>query len=112
MKTAKITVAVLLTLGLSTSAMAGMGKCGGSSMMGQGKMSGDFATQKAMMQKHLTEMKSCVDAAESSEALQQCRQKMMEKSGMMQKQEMMEKKQQMMQKGKSMKCGAGKCGGS
>ncbi len=105
MKTLKTTAAVLLATVLSTGAYAG-------GMMGQGKMQGDFATQKAMMQKHLGEMTSCVDAATTTEALQQCRQKMMEKSGMMQKQEMMQKKQQIMPKGNSMKCGAGKCGGN
>lgn len=99
MKTLKTTAAVLLVTVLSTGTYAG-------GMMGQGMMQGDFATQKAMMQKHLSEMTSCVDAATTTEALQQCRQKMMEISGMMQK------KQQMMQKGNSMKCGAGKCGGN
>jgi hypothetical protein len=65
-----------------------------------------------MMQKHLSDMSSCVDAAKTTEELQQCRQEMMQKNGMMQKQDMMEKKQQMMQKGNPMKCGTGKCGGN
>lgn len=101
MKTTKIATA-LLVLGLTTTAFAGMGKCGTGKCGGgmqQPRMKGDFATHKAMMLKRLDKMRACVEAANSDEDLRACRQKMMQKM------------KEMRAKKAAMKCGMGKCGG-
>ena len=98
-----IAAAVVLLMGLSGAAFAGMGgmKCGA----GMAGMKGDFASQKAMMLKHLDEMEKCVENAKNQADLKTCRMQMMNR-----RKAMMSTATPTGATAKKMQCGAGKCG--
>jgi hypothetical protein len=98
MKLSTLAVGTLLLLSLSTTAYA---KCGGGGM--ENSMQGDFQTQKSMMLKNLTQMRSCVETAKTKADLKDCRMQMMQKRKMM-------LNKGTAAPGKSMQCGTGKCG--
>ena len=90
MKKLNLTLSTLLVIGLSGLAYGEMGKCSGmqnSNMKNKSEMmmGKDFSTQKAMMQDHMNKTKQCIDSAETTQDLSNCRMNMMqEKQGMMQ----------------------------
>jgi len=98
MKTITFAAAALLIAGLTGTAYA---KCGGSGMqqgnmqqngmmMQQGgMMNGNMEHDRAMMMQHLDKVKACVNAAETTEELQNCRMGMQKNAPMMPKQQMM-----------------------
>jgi len=89
MRTITLAAAALLTLGLTTTAAAQMGKCNGMGMqqgnMQQGKMmmNGDMDHDRMMMMQHLDNVKSCVNSATTTQELNMCNMKMRKGGPMM-----------------------------
>jgi hypothetical protein len=106
MKRITLAAAMLLALGLTTTAAAQMmGKCNGSGMQGtmpmqKGMMmNGNMQHDRMMMMRHLDNIKTCVNNAKTTQALNACNMQMRRGGPMMQNRQKMQQGNMPMQNG-------------
>jgi hypothetical protein len=112
MKKINVTLTALLVIGLTGFAYGEMGKCNSmqnSNMKNtSGMMGKDFSRQKAMMHDNINKANQCINAAQTTQDLSNCRMEMMQRN-----QGMMKNGKGMMQNQKGMMGNSpGKCSGN